>query len=613
MRAKTQKGEHYNMSTFPPLLRPLTSPTPEFFQSNIPYEHESLLLEAKSLYKRPSSPDHLRQWESLSTQRPVSPLSQSCSGGRRRRSNLTSQALQLVTIHSPTRARLSLAKDELNIFDEERASVNSTPRSIHAKSAYFSAQANRYGKRPATTSNSIASARKAALILRQNEELGYKFRLLDPMSTSGGSENEDEDEHANMINSSSSLTTRPQTTGLSGRKRRRPSQNRAILSFEMDELLKHVKTLRGVHVEGKEESAEQKFARQLAERAQRENVPQKRQPGDTKGLSGRVRVNIKIGRFRDPNQLAALMNSLGMKWKPTKKKKTFDEEFLHSSSQTMEGNKEHEQEEKNKNQKQQTTAVLNTPRKLEQKRKEWGNKIRQRQELVKVKRDEIIQAELQHIYDVGSSYKLARKQQAANDRLSSRKVARGWNRMMWRWIACQHFHTALGRGRQERATRMRQQLAQVKIASSYRRKQSYRELKSRKRASYMLKLHLKRIVRRWKARRRQNDADVLRKWLSTTKNFSKRVLGYLLLKRSAETIQLAWRTFRATKKKLIEKLSLSMYSVATSDHGYRQIRRTTLQKIPALSPMPPMDIRYELLGKVLRPMRKQWMDKAMPK
>ena len=29
--------------------------------------------------------------------------------------------------------------------------------------------------------------------------------------------------------------------------------------------------------------------------------------------------------------------------------------------------------------------------------------------------------------------------------------------------------------------------------------------------------------------------------------------------------------------------------------------------------MPPWDIRYELLSNIIRPMRKEWMDKAMPK
>ena len=59
---------------------------------------------------------------------------------------------------------------------------------------------------------------------------------------------------------------------------------------------------------------------------------------------------------------------------------------------------------------------------------------------------------------------VARKKQAADDRLSERKVARGWNRMLWRFIAAQHFEQALGRGREHRATKNREQLAQIKIA-----------------------------------------------------------------------------------------------------------------------------------------------------
>lgn len=568
-------------------IRPLTAPTPEFFQTN-PLEHSSLLLSAKSIYKRAESPDRLRQWTPLRTS-----------------SSLSSSVLR--TTHSshsrpPTRSELqafnnshttalssssfsSVANSSLTLNDVEQAntsvsvsvSASSTPRSVHSKSAYFAAQAHRYVL-------SKTEKRKAVLILRQNKQLAEKFQLLIPLE--------------DFIGKHSSVA-RPQTTGGMGRKRRRPSHDRAALLQDLTDVLKQVKTLRGITSEGDKVSAEDKIAKQLAVRAQRENT-NVRQPGDTRGLSGRTRVDFKLDRFRDPNQLAVLMNSLGMKWGGGKK---------NASSATATATPE----EDNENPTLKELAILRTPRTMEKQRTRWGNTIRDRQQQVKLRRAHLIQAEIQHVKDVGSTFKVARKQKEADDRLSNRKIARGWNKTMWRYIACHHFSLALERGKIQKRLRQRQQIAQIKIASSYRRSQSMKELRSRRKADYILKFRLNQIVKRWKFRRRKNDADVLRKWLMCTRKFSLRILGYAVLRKSACRIQMAWKNFVAIKTTLIEKLSAKMYGVAKADYNYRNMRRTTLKKIPALSAMPPWDIRYELLSNIVRPLRLEWMDKAMPK
>ena len=528
-------------------LRPHHVPLSDF-QATIPYQHESLLLEAKStLGQRPSSPDNLKRWEPTRTS-----LLHNTTTSISTKNSPTS-----LTIRPPTRSDLQSLSTTTNLnssnSQNDTRSISSTPRSIASKSIYFSAQAHRYGKRPSTTSNSTTNnnKRKAASVLQQNKSLGYKFQLLDPIQSL------DDNNDDNI-----SMHSRPQTTGNINRKRRRrPSRDRAATKSEMVELLNQVKTLRGIHVEGKKGETEQdKLARKLAARAQRENVPT-RQVGDMRGLSGRVRVDFKLDRFRDPNQLAVLMNALGMKI-PIKGKKKKKKKNLLDILDRVEEDKEKEKEDSIKHITLAQSAILRTPRTSFKMRQNWGDTLRRRQHLVKVKRAQLIEAELQRVYDVGSSFKVARKKQAADDRLSERKVARGWNRMLWRFIAAQHFEQALGRGREHRAIKNREQLAQIKIASNYRRRQSVKILHKRRRADYVLKLHLKRIVRQWKARRLKSDADVLIGWLKITNNFSKRVLGYLLLKKSATLIQTCWKDYRAMKKVLVQQLSVKMFDIA---------------------------------------------------
>jgi hypothetical protein len=544
-RTNTNTNTTPTQMSFP--LRPHHVPLSDF-QATIPYQHESLLLEAKStLGQRPSSPDNLKRWEPTRT-------------SLLHNNTATKNSPTSLTIRPPTRSDLqSLSPTTIlnsSNSQNDTRSISSTPRSIASKSIYFSAQAHRYGKRPSTTSNSTTNnnKRKAASVLQQNKSLGYKFQLLDPIQSL------DDNNDDNI-----SMHSRPQTTGNINRKRRRrPSRDRAATKSEMVELLNQVKTLRGIHVEGKKGETEQdKLARKLAARAQRENVPT-RQVGDMRGLSGRVRVDFKLDRFRDPNQLAVLMNALGMKI-PIKGKKKKKKKNLLDILDRVEEDKEKEKEKEDDSIKHITlaqSAILRTPRTSFKMRQNWGDTLRRRQHLVKVKRAQLIEAELQRVYDVGSSFKVARKKQAADDRLSERKVARGWNRMLWRFIAAQHFEQALGRGREHRATKNREQLAQIKIASNYRRRQSVKILHKRRRADYVLKLHLKRIVRQWKARRLKSDADVLIGWLKITNNFSKRVLGYLLLKKSATLIQTCWKDYRAMKKVLVQQLSVKMFDIA---------------------------------------------------
>ena len=529
-------------------LRPHHVPLSDF-QATIPYQHESLLLEAKStLGQRPSSPDNLKRWE---------PTRTSLLHTTPSISNKNSPSL---TIRPPTRSDLQSLSTTTNLNSShshnDTRSISSTPRSIASKSIYFSTQAHRYGKRPSTTSNSTTTSnkRKAASVLQQNKSLGYKFQLLDPIQSL------DDDNDDNI-----SMHSRPQTTGINRKRRRRPSRDRAATKSEMVELLNQVKTLRGIHVEGKKGETEQdKLARKLAARAQRENVPT-RQVGDMRGLSGRVRVDFKLDRFRDPNQLAVLMNALGMKIPVKGKKKKKKKNLLDILDRV-----EEEKEDTIKHITLAQSAILRTPRTSFKMRQNWGDTLRRRQQLVKIKRAQLIEAELQRVYDVGSSFKVARKKQAADDRLSARKVARGWNRMLWRFIAAQHFQQALGRGREQRATKNREQLAQIKIASNYRRRQSVKILHKRRRADYVLKLHLKKIVRQWKARRLKSDADVLIGWFKITNNFSKRVLGYLLLKKSATLIQTCWKDYRAMKKVLVQQLSVKMFDIAKAGKWKRE-------------------------------------------
>ena len=426
----------------------------------------------------------------------------------------------------------------------------------------------------------------------QNEQLRQKFQLLTPI---------DSGDHLNHMK-------RPRTTG---GYTRRPSHDRETLLDDMKGILNHVKTLRGISIPGEKNNEEDRVTKELARRAQRESAVT-RQPGDMRGLSGRVRVDYKLNRFRDPNQLAVLLNSLGMKWGGNKrceeeKDKKGKGKGKGKGKLGLFGN------EMSPGKRSKNLVTIKTPRTKQNERKSWGNKIRERQQKVKIKRAEIIQAELQRIYDVGSTFKAARKQKARDDRLSERKIARGWNKVMWRYIACQHFSIALERGREIKRIKLQKEIAQIKISRNYRRKVAQKELKIRRRADYLLKFHLKRVVKKWKARRRKHDANILMNWLITTNSFAKRVLGYNLLKNSAIRIQTAWKTFRLNKINLIKKLSIKMYEIASANHNYLEMRRTTLEKLPALSSMPLWEIRYELLGNIIRPIRKEWMDTAMPK
>ena len=561
--------------THQPSTRPLTAPTPGFFQTN-PLEHQSLLQQARINYKRPRSPDRLSPWTKPTPSSTSLLLS----------SSFSSSCNNDITAFNSS---IDLNDHISGMFDVPEDggfnSATSTPRSLHSKSAYFAAQANRY----ILSTSKNKSKHKAILVQEQNIKLAQQLRLLDPIDASNVT-------HAN----------RPQTTGTMGRKRhRRPSHDRALLLQDMVEVLQHVKTLRGITSSGEQTSQEDKISKALVRRATQENEV-KRQPGDMRGLSGRVRVDYKLNRFRDPNQMAVLLTSLGMKFGGGRK-----------SSAKNKKNQRGEKNEQDQDQEQQARTnkfpMLKTPRSKKKQRTKWGNTIRDRQKKVKIKRAQIIQAELQRVYDVGSTFKLARKQKAQNDRLSSRKVARGWNRTMWRYIACQHFAVALKRGRDMKRIKLQREIAQIKIASNYRRKQCMRELQARRRADFLLKFYLKRVVRQWQSKRRKHDADVLLNWLSTTNSFAKRVLGYNFLKNNATKIQVAWYAFRTNKRKLIKQLSSQMHDVACANHNYLQMRRTSSAKLPALSAIPTWDIRYELLGNIIRPMRRAWMDTAMPK
>ena len=592
-----EQPQHSNFHS----LRPLTAPTPEFFNSNIPCEHASLLLQAKLKYKRPRSPDNLRLWspQQRTTTPPTSSLLSdslllSLSRHEGEEILLSSPDNRIQPSSSISSSTFPNTQHHSTMFDVSE-STSSTPRSVRSKSLHYSSQAQRYTQ----AATSSRKGGKAKLVREKNTELAQKFQLLEPLPAT--------------------TQMRPQTVGFIGLNRNQHRSgggrhDRAALKIELEELHRQVRTLQGKEVHGAHggsgsgsgSGSTNDINKMIAERAQkRQDAAPTRQAGDLRGMSGRNRVDHKLHRFRDPNQLAALLTSLGMKsaYKSVKKGNGDDGHDGHDG----------DGDDQARPPTLKDLAVVRTPRTMMLELKEWGQKINNRQALVKLKRAAIIKAELQRVYDVGSSFKLARKKKAADDRLSERKVARGWNKMMWRWIACKHFHACLQRGKEKRAAETRSQLAQIIIASAYRRKQAVTELKARRRADYMLKLHLKRKVHAWKKRRRRGDADVLFKWLSATQNFAKQVLGYNMLRRSAVQIQTAWRNFQTSKTELIKKLSSAMYDVAHADHGYQQMRRKTLQKIPALDSMPPFDIRYELLSNVLRPLRRQWLDTAMPK
>ena len=228
----------------------------------------------------------------------------------------------------------------------------------------------------------------------------------------------------------------------------------------------------------------------------------------------------------------------------------------------------------------------------------------------------LIQQELEHFYATSSAFKEAREQKAKNDRLSSRKVTRGWIKISWAYLSGVHFRSTLIKARANRAEAKARAMAQIRISSQYRRRKGLEEFRARQRADYILKTGLKRVARRFKKRRKQSSANMLLGWLRQTQAFSRRVLGYLLLKKSALAIQRTWRNFRAIKDHQIRALSYKMKSLADDAYQYairRHIQSGSKNKLPPMEPMPPRDIQYEILGAVMRPARREWQDRTLPK
>eukprot|EP00946_MAST-07B_sp_MAST-7B-sp1_P003753 g3753.t1 len=460
--------------------------------------------------------------------------------------------------------------------------TSETPRSVTTKSTYF---VNRVRTLPSSQSN--------RLIVTANNRLGQQLRLLDPAPRG---------DHA---------LQRPSTTTNASMRVRATegnSRQRMQTSEDLRMLLSQVKQLRGVSDPSGSQASlpENKISalqRKQQIREQGLGKTLERQPGDMRGLSARVRVDMKVSKYRDPNQLHALRRGLGLVKDPAEKSRKKDEG----------GEDEHDTE---KRQAGRATALVQTPRAMANDLLRRAQIRNERMHLATVRRKALIEKEIEHFYATSSAFREARELKAKNDRLSSRKVTRGWIKISWAYLSGVHFHRTLMKARANRAEAKAQYMAQVKISSQYRRRKGLREYRARQRADYILKSGLKRLARQFKQRRRRSSADMLLSWLRKTHAFSRRVLGYLHLRNAACAIQRTWRNFRAIKEHQIRALSYKMKSLAADAHQYAVRRHTqsgSRNKLPPMEPLPPWDIQYEILGDVVRPVRREWQDRVLPK
>ena len=482
--------------------------------------------------------------------------------------------------------------------------MSETPRSVTAKSAYF---ASRVGLLPSSQSN--------RLIVSANHMLGQKLRLLDPVVP-------DKNNLLQSLDRARPSTTTNAVGGAGGGTSH--GRQRLQASEDMRELLRRVKVLRGIAdpSEGqasrkKSEDALQKKL-QARERAQ-SNAPT-RQPGDMRGLSARVRVDMKVTKYRDPSQLHALRRSLGQIKAPadTKKdKKEGDEDNDAEESGDQAGRQRGGSSGSSSGRRGLAgLAVVQTPRTMADCLLDRAHVREERMRRASAQRKVLIQQELEHFYATSSAFKDARVQQAKNDRLSSRKVTRGWIKISWAYLSGVHFRRTLIEARANRAEAKAMYMAQVRISSQYRRRKGLEEFRARQRADYILKTGLKRVARRFKKRRKRSSANMLLGWLRQTQAFSRRVLGYLMLKKSAIAVQRTWRNFRAIKEHQIRALSYKMKSLADDAHQYairRHLQSGSKNKLPPMEPIPPWDIQYEILGAIMRPVRRSWQDRTLPK